>query len=181
MALEGITQIVTSQSVFKGDIDFSTVSLFRTKVGHRPKRFVSTTELKHLRAYLIFKDLKRLKKTVIVNFWSSIPIISQPINHWLHLRNTKSTVKHAVISSRWEEHFSIECEKIRSFFSPLKFHLNTNEHESGGTLPTERSNKLQKNMPLINLRPMQYQERTHHWPVFGHHGFHVLVHFGHLA
>ena len=37
--------------------------------------------------------------------------------------------------------------------------------------------QIAKNLPLINLRPMQYQERTHHWPVFGHHGFHVLVHF----
>ena len=41
--------------------------------------------------------------------------------------------------------------------------------------------QIAKNMPLINLRPMQYPERIHHWPVFGHHGFHVLVHFGHLA
>ena len=41
--------------------------------------------------------------------------------------------------------------------------------------------QITKNLPLINLRPMQYPERIHHWPVFGHHGFHVLVHFGHLA
>ena len=51
MALEGInqTRIVTSRSVFKWD--FSTVSLFRAKVGHRPKRFVSIAELKHLAAF----------------------------------------------------------------------------------------------------------------------------------
>ena len=58
MALEGInqTRIVTSRSVFKGH--FSTVSLFRAKVSHRPKRFVSTAELIHLAAFLTFKDLK---------------------------------------------------------------------------------------------------------------------------
>ena len=60
-------------------------------------------------------------------------------------------------SSRWEGHFSTEChvkrvwEKIPSFFSPLKFHLNTYEHESGGTLPTERSNKLQRTCPWLIL------------------------------
>ena len=63
-----------------------------------------------------------------------------------------------LLSLRAEKgHFSTEChvkcvwEKIRSFFSPLKFHLNTYEHESGGTLPNERSNKLQRTSPWLIL------------------------------
>ena len=56
-------------------------------------------------------------------------------------------------------------------------HMNMNQ--GALCLPNAQTNCI--NIPLINLRPMRYQERTHHWPVFGHHGFHVLVHFGHLA